>query len=454
MKSLEYFFKSISNFIWGNWLLYILIGVGLLYTISTKFIQFRLFPYAIKESIIKPFSKDKNKIDGHGTITPFQALSTALASCVGSGNIIGVSTAIIGGGPGAIFWMWIAALVGMATKYGEIVLGVHFRGKDEDGEYVGGPMYYIRDGLKMPKLATLTAIFMVIQIISGNLIQSNAIAGVLDNMFSIPPIVAAIIIFIFVYIAITKGIKGLSQSAEKLVPLMAAIYLLGTLIVLIVNISKVPHAISLIFTSAFNFKAGISGAIGYTIKDAMRYGVARGLYSNEAGEGSAPVLHSTAITDHPARQALHGITEVFIDTMVICTATALVLLVTGIYNTGTHETVMVSEAFATIHPWLQYIVGISLILFAYTSLTAQWYFGHVGLSYIFGNKVASYFKYIFPLFTIIGSLSSIQLVWYTQDTALGLLVIPNLIALVVLLPIVVKSTKEFSNLNTDLLENK
>lgn len=445
MKGLEQFFKALSSFIWGNWLLYVLIGVGILYTVSTNFIQFRLFKYAINESIIKPFTKKDKVISGFGTITPFQALSTALASCVGSGNIIGVSTAIISGGPGAIFWMWIAAIVGMATKYGEIVLGMKFREKNEKGQYIGGPMYYIRDGLKMPKLAILTAVFMTIQIIGGNLIQSNAISGVLTDMFFLPPILSAIVIFIFVYISIAGEIKRLSKLAEKIVPLMAFIYLLGALTIIFLNMNKIPHAFLLIFKSAFNFKAGIGGVVGYTIKDAMRYGVARGLYSNEAGEGSAPVLHSVAITDHPARQGLFGITEVFIDTIVISTATALVIIITGIYNTDIPANIMVSEAFATVNPLLKYVVGISLILFSYTSLTVQWYFGYVGISYLLGVKKASKFKYIFPFFTIIGALSSIKLVWYIQDTALGLLVIPNLIALIVLLPIVIKSTKEFSS---------
>lgn len=445
MTSLEIFFSSIADIIWGNWLLFVLIGVGAIYTIATNFIQFRLLPYALYESIIKPFKSKSNKNNGVGTLTPLQALSTALASCVGSGNIIGVSTAIIGGGPGAVFWMWVAAIVGMATKYGEILLGMHFRIKNESGNYVGGPMYYIRDGLKSPKLAIIYAFLMIIQIIGGNFIQSNAITGIFLDMFSIPPLLSALIIFIAVSLVISGGIKRLGQFAEKVVPTMALLYLLGALLIIIINIDKLPEAFSLIFSGAFNMKSGVAGFTGYSIKEAMRYGVARGLYSNEAGEGSAPVIHSSAITDHPARQALHGITEVFIDTIVICSCTALVILTTGVYNTDISPSIMTSVAFSTVHPLLGYIVGMSLVLFSFTTLTTQWYFGDVGLSYIIGHEKASYFRYIFPFFTIVGSLSSIKLVWYIQDTALGLLLIPNLIALLALLPIVIKSTKDFLN---------
>lgn len=446
MDHLERFFESISGSLWGDWLLYVLIGVGLLYTVGTRFIQFRLFGYAINESIIKPYSKNGTTSQGTGTIKPFQALATALASCVGSGNIIGVSTALISGGPGAVFWMWVAALVGMATKFAEITLGIHFRTKDEAGVYVGGPMYYIRDGLKLPKLAFLTAIFMTIQIISGNLIQSNAISGVLLNMFQVPRQFSSILIFIALFLVVVGGIKRLSSFAQNLVPVMVAVYLIGALIVILLNLRQVPQAFLLIFRGAFNLQSGIAGFAGYSIRQAMRYGVARGLYSNEAGEGSAPVLHSGAITDHPCRQGLFGIAEVFIDTIVICTVTALVLLVTGIYSSGAPATVMVANGFATVHPLMRYVVGISLVLFAFTSLTAQWYFGYVAISYFAGNRKAVNFKYIFPFFSILGAVSTIDLVWYIQDTALGLLVIPNLIALIFLYPLVISYTREFTGI--------
>lgn len=443
MQYLENFFKQISDIIWGNWLLITLMGIGLLYTVATSFIQFRMLPYIFRQTIIKPLKQSKAQHKGVGTLTPIQALCTALASCVGSGNIIGVATAIIAGGPGAVFWMWIAAILGMATKYAEILLGMEFRVKNEAGNYVGGPMYYIADGLKLPRLAIIYSALMVIQISGGNLIQSNAIAGVLENMFSIPPYMSAIIIFIAVSAVIIGGIKRLGQVAEKIVPFMALFYILGGLIVIVFNINHIPEAFMLIFKGAFNVKAGAAGAVGYTIREAMRYGIARGLYSNEAGEGSAPVLHSSAITDHPVRQALYGIMEVFIDTLVICTLTALVIIVTGAYKMDYSASIMSSMAFGSVHPILKYFVGISLLLFAYTSIIAQWYFGDVGLSYIIGPKKASYFRYIFPFFVIVGSLSSIKLVWYIQDCALGLLVIPNLIALLVLVPIVRRLTKEF-----------
>lgn len=443
MQTLENFFRSISDIIWGNWLLVALVGIGILFTILTRFIQFRMLPYIIKETIIKPFTKSKKSIKGVGTLTPIQALCTAIASCVGSGNIIGVATAIISGGPGAIFWMWVAAIVGMATKYAEILIGILYREKNEKGEYVGGPMYYIAKGLKLPKLAIVYSILMVIQIIGGNFIQSNAVAGVLDSMFFIPPYVSAVLIFIAVSVVVIGGIKRLGLVTEKIVPLMALLYIVGGLIVILFNIRSLPNVFVLIFKSAFNVQAGVAGAVGYTIRETMRYGISRGLYSNEAGEGSAPVLHSSAITDHPARQALYGIMEVFVDTIIVCSITAFVILITGVYKSDNSAAVMSSMAFGSVHPLLKYIVGISLVLFAYTTLITQWYFGDVGLSYIIGPKKASYFKYIFPFFVIIGSLSSTKLVWYIQDCALGLLVIPNLIALLILSPDVYRLTKEF-----------
>lgn len=444
MILLENFFKSISNLIWGNWLIVTLLGIGLYFTIMTKFIQIRKLPYIFHETLIKSLRKGE-KQKGEGTLTSFQALCTALASCVGNGNIVGVATAIVAGGPGAVFWMWLAGIVGMATKYSEIVLGMYYRKKADDGTYVGGPMYYISEGLKMPWLAYVYSILLVLQICGGNLIQSNAVAGVFKDMFNIQPVIAAFILLFSVGLVIIGGIKRLGHFTEKIVPIMASLYIIGGLIVIIANIDKLPAAMVLIFKSAFNFKAGTAGAAGYGISKALRYGVARGLYSNEAGEGSAPVLHASAIVDHPVRQALYGITEVLIDTIIICSITSLVIITSGVIETGASPGILTSIAFGQIHPIFKYVVGISMILFAYSSIPAQWYFGNVGLTYIFGSKKASYFKYFFLCFTFIGCISSLRLVWYIQDTFLGLLIIPNLIAIVLLSPKVFKLTDEFFN---------
>ena len=442
MESLEFFFKNLANLIWGNWLLVTLIGLGAYFTIITKFFTILKLPKILKTTLYDSLHK-KNKIVGKGTITPFQALCTALASCVGNGNIIGVGTAIVGGGPGAIFWMWVAGILGMATKYAEILLGIYFREKNEKGEYVGGPMYYIEKGMKLKWLATLYSFFMVLQISGGNLIQSNAISSVSQNIFGIPPIFSGIFIVICVGIVIVGGIKSLARFSEKLVPSMAIIYIIGSFIVLFFNFHNIIPAFKSIFAEAFNFKSGIAGVVGYSIRNAMRYGIARGLYSNEAGEGSAPVLHSAAITDHPVRQALFGISEVFIDTIVICTLTALVILSSGVLNTGLPSDLLVGAAFGKINPFLKYLVSICMLLFAYSSILAQWYFGVVGTTYLFGSAIAQYFKYPFLLLSILGALSSLKLVWFIQDSILGLLIIPNIIALIFLEKIVREQTKDF-----------
>lgn len=370
-------------------------------------------------------------------------MCAALASCVGSGNIIGVSTALVSGGIGAIFWMWVAAFLGMATKYGEIILGIIYREKNNKGEYVGGPMYYISKGLKLPVLGSITAILMTVQIIGGNFIQSNAISGVMKNTFEVSTIITAVILCTIIFIIVSGGFKRLASVTQKVVPVMAIFYILFGLFLIILNIDKVPGVFAEIFKSAFTFEAGVGGIAGHTIKEAMRFGVARGLYSNEAGEGSAPVIHSTANVSHPVEQAIFGVTEVFIDTIVICTITGLILGCTGVLDSGAHPSVLVINAFGTIHPLLKYVVSVSLISFSFTSLISQWYFGYVGLNYVFGEKIALNFKYVFPMFTIIGALVSIEMVWTIQDCALGLLILPNLLALLVLLPKVRQATKEY-----------
>lgn len=446
MENVGNFMKELASILWGDWLLYTLLSVGVLYSFATGFIQFRKFPYIMKETLLKPIkekSKNKESNSNSTTISPFQAMCAALASCVGSGNIIGVSTALVSGGIGAIFWMWVAAFLGMATKYGEIILGILYREKNHRGEYVGGPMYYISKGLKLPVLGSITAILMTIQIISGNFIQSNAISGVMKNSFNVAPIVTAVILFAVIFIIVSGGFKRLASVTQKIVPFMAIFYILFGAILILINIKQVPGVFVDIFKSAFSVEAGIGGIAGHTMKEAMRFGVARGLYSNEAGEGSAPVIHSTANVSHPVEQGIFGVTEVFIDTIIICTITGLVIGCTGVLDSGAHPSVLVINAFGTIHPLLSYIVSISLISFSFTSLISQWYFGYVGLNYVFGEKIALNFKYIFPMFTIIGSLVSIDMVWTIQDCALGLLILPNLLALIILLPKVRKLTKEY-----------
>ena len=442
MNQLMEWLNAFDSWLWGNWLLFVLIGIGILYTVITGGVQIRHFGYIIKKTLWEPIRSGRKDSQEKGSISSFQALCTAVASCVGSGNIVGVSTAVLAGGLGALFWMWMAAFVGMATKYGEIILGMLYREKNEDGQYVGGPMYYIRKGLKAPWLAAICAACMVVQIISGNFIQSNTISGVLQDNFGIPILVTGICLVIVIFIITVGGMKRLAHVAERMVPIMATIYVVGGLIIILANITKVPGVIADIFAGAFGLRAMAGGAAGSMII-AMQRGVARGLYSNEAGEGSAPVIHSAASVKHPAQQGITGVTEVFLDTFVLCTITGLVLGVTGVLELDVAGNVLAIYAFASVWAPLRYVVALSLLLFCLTTLMSQWYFGFVGLNYLFKRSVAEKFKYVFPCFCIVGALARIELVWTIQDIALGLLTIPNLIALVVLWPKVRAATKEF-----------
>lgn len=442
MERLTDMLKVFDDWLWGNWLLFVLLGVGILYTVITGCVQVRHFGYIMKKTLWEPIrGKAKDSTDG-GTVSSFQALCMAVASCVGSGNIVGVSTAVLVGGLGAIFWMWVAAFVGMATKYGEIILGMIYREKDESGNYVGGPMYYIRKGLKAPWLAALCACFMIVQIIGGNFIQSNTVSGVMKENFGVPQAASGIVLVVIIYIVALGGLKRLAHVTQKLVPAMACIYVVGGVVIILANISAVPGVLRDIFLGAFGLRA-VSGGVAGSMIIAMQKGVARGLYSNEAGEGSAPVIHSAADVKHPVEQGIVGITEVFLDTFVICTITGLVLGVTGVLDSGAAGNVLVIYAFAEVWEPLRYLVAVSLLLFCISTLMSQWYFGFVGLSYLFRKSVAEKFKYIFPCFCMIGALTEIEFVWTLQDIALGLLTIPNLVAMIILFPKVRKATKEF-----------
>ncbi len=442
MEQIEKLLGIFNDWLWGDWLLFVLLGVGLLYTTLTGAIQIRKFPYIIKTTLLEPVFGQKKDSQEAGTITSFQSLCTAVASCVGSGNIVGVSTAVIAGGMGAIFWMWVVALLGMATKYGEIILGMLYRQKNEKGQYVGGPMYYIEHGLHAKWMAVLCAGFMVLQIICGNFIQSNTIGGIMMENFGIPHTATGLVLVVLIFVITLGGLKHLAHVAQRLVPLMASGYVLGGLVIILFNIDKIPQVFGDIFAGAFGLRAVAGGAMGSMVI-AMQKGIARGLYSNEAGEGSAPVIHSAASVDHPVQQGLTGVTEVFLDTFVLCTISGLVIGVTGVLGPNSIGSTLVINAFSSVWPPLRYIVMLSLILFCTTTLMSQWYFGFVGLNYIFNASVAEKFKYMFPCFCMIGAVLTIDLVWTLQDIALGMLTIPNLIAIVILSPQVRRATKEY-----------
>lgn len=442
MKQLELLLKQLADLLWGNWLLGVLLGMGVLYTCITGCIQIRRLPFVLR-GFWQSVRTRKQKNTSEHALSPLQALFTAVASCVGSGNIVGVSTAILAGGPGALFWMWVAAFFGMATKFGEITLGMCYRGKDRDGMLMGGPMYYIAQAFRTPLAGALVAVLLFIQNAGATLIQANTVANVTRVAFGIPPLITGLFTAALLLLVISGGLRRLVRITEKIVPFMAGLYVIGGLLVVFAYIDRLPGVLLDILGSAFSLQAGTGALAGITIREAARFGVARGLYSNEAGEGTATVLHSTAQTDHPVRQGLFGIIEVFIDTMVICSTTGFVVLISGVNLIHTDAVTLAAEAFSTVYPLSRHVVNSSLLLFALTSLMSQWYFGHVSLSYLKLTRGAVFYRFLFPVLVMVGSLSSIGLVWSIQDCALGLLILPNLVALLIFAPKVRALTKEF-----------
>lgn len=441
MKVVEGLFETLADLLWGNWMLVMLLGLGVFYTLLTGGIQFRAL---LKLSGI--FGKKDNEpdtaVESKG-ISSMQALCTAIASCVGSGNIVGVATAMIAGGPGSLFWMWIAAFFGMATKYGEIVLGICYREQEEDGMYVGGPMYYIAHALHAPWMGTVAALLLFIQNAGATLIQSNTIASVAQEVYQVPQLLTGLVVAAVMSVIIVGGLKRLAFVAQRIVPVMAGLYILGGLVVVLSNLDGLLPVLRLVVQSAFSRQAGLGAVSGITVKEAMRYGVARGLYSNEAGEGTAAVIHSSAQVNHPARQGLYGVVEVFVDTLVICSTTGFAILSSGVDLESTSAVTLAANAFGTVFPAFKYVVSVSLILFASTSIMSQWYFGHVSLTYMKRKRGDRIYRLIFPVLILCGSLSSVGLVWSIQDCMLGLLILPNVAALIILSPQVRRLTKDF-----------
>lgn len=432
----------INGIVWGPPILILIVGTGIYFTVRTNAFSIVKLGYVLKNTLMKMFSKE-NK--GEGEVSAFQAVSTALAATVGTGNIAGVATAIAIGGPGAIFWMWFAAAVGMTTKFAEVVLAVHYRQSTPDGRYMGGPMYYITHGLKQPWLAKLFAFFGALAAFGiGNMVQSNSIAEALNVTFGLPKLGVGIFCAIFAAVVVVGGIKRIGQVTEIFVPFMAAFYILGGLAIIILNASQIPAALVLIVKSAFTGHAATGGFAGSTIMLAMRYGVARGVFTNEAGLGSAPIAHAAATTDSAVRQGLWGVFEVWIDTLVIATITALAIMVTGVWDSGLSGASLTTAAFnATIPVYGGWIVAIGLFLFAFSTILGWEYYGERCAEYLFGSKVNMAYRILWIPFIVIGSIGGLNVLWDLADTLNGLMAIPNLIGLVFLSPVVIKLTKEF-----------
>jgi len=445
---------SINSFAWGPIMLALLVGSGVYLSIRTGFIQVGKFGFIMKKTIGGLFKKQDK--DHGNNLSPFQAVTTALAGTVGTGNIAGVTGAIFVGGPGAVFWMWVSAFFGMCTKYAEIVLAMKYREKDEKGVYHGGPMYYIVNGLGK-NWKFLAVIFAILGGLAsfgiGNIAQSSEIAGALNSLTGLSPLVCGIILAILVAIIVLGGVKRIGQVTSLMVPFMSAFYIIAGIIVIIMKIGDIPAVFGAIFKSAFSFEAVGGGIFGYAIMVAMRQGFARGVFSNEAGLGSAPMAHAASSTEEPVEQAIWGVFEVFFDTIIICSITALTVLLSGVLNTPGGLSAFASKgaaavaAFNTILPGniAGTIIQISLIFFALSTILSWSYYGETCWAYLTkGNKIFDVvYKVIFILMCIVGATGSGTLMWDIADTLNGLMALPNLIALLPLAGVVAVMTKEY-----------
>jgi len=423
-------------------MLILIVGTGVILSWQVNFLQVRHFGYAMKNTLMKIFDKEQLSKD---EVSPFQALSTAVAATVGVGNIAGVATAIALGGPGAIFWMWVSAFFGMVTKYSEIVLAVKYREKSTDGTWAGGPMYYLAKGLNMKWLAVAFAAFGALASFGiGNMVQANSVAAALYASFGIDKLVTGIILTIVTGVVIVGGLKRIVAFTEKLVPFMAVFYIVGSLMIILSRITMVPEAFALIFGHAFSPAAAVGGFAGAAVRNAIRFGIARGVFSNEAGLGSAPMAHASAKTDHPVRQGLWGILEVFLDTIVICSLTALTILVTGVWQSGKTGAALTTLAFNEGLPGFGgFIVAIGITLFAFSTVIGWSWYGEKCVEFLFGSFAGRIYRFVYLPFIIIGAVGGLTLVWDIADTLNGLMALPNLIGLLALSGTVVALTKEF-----------
>jgi AGCS family alanine or glycine:cation symporter len=442
MDRLLAFERAVNGYVWGGPMIVLLMGTGLLLTVLTGFVQFRRLPFALREVLGKVLSPG----EGRGTVTPFQAVATALASTVGVGNIAGVATAIYIGGPGALFWLWISGLLGMCTKFAEIVVAMQYREPDASGIMRGGAMYTLRKGLGLPWLGTAFALLTALAAFGiGNMVQANSVAGSLQASFGIPPVWTALGLVLLTGVVIIGGITRIGEFTSILVPFMALFYLGGGLVILLRYAAEIPQVLASVFDGAFTGTAATGGFAGSTMMLALRYGVARGLFSNEAGLGSAPIVHAAAQTDHPVRQGLYGIFEVFVDTILICTVTGLVILVTGAWTSGLDGAALSAKAFETGLPgaWGHIVVTGGIVLFSFSTLIGWSYYGETGIVYLLGARAAVPYRMLWLVFIYLGSVGSLQVVWGVADTLNGLMALPNLVAVLASIPLLLKLQREF-----------
>lgn len=463
MKTIESVNNEVNSFVWGVPMLILLVGTGILMTLLTRVFQIGHFGHWMKNTIGSIFT-DKNITKHTGkedkSISQFQSLCTALAATIGTGNIVGVASALAAGGPGAIFWMWVVAFFGMMTNFSENVLGIYYRRKNEKGEWCGGAMYYLRDGLGAKKnckqigmiLSVLFSVFCLLASFGiGNMSQINSIAVNMRAAFNIPTVVTGVFLMILAGLVVIGGVKRVANVAEKLVPFMAVIYVIGTLVVCVVNIDQFGAVFSSIFKGAFGLKAVGGGIVGSGVKAALTWGMKRGVFSNEAGLGSSVMVHSSSNVKEPVRQGMWGIFEVFADTMVVCTLTAFTVLSSGLVDleTGTvlssaEGSALVGEAFSTVFGSAgPGFIAIAILLFAFTTVLGWSHYGTTACEYLFGTRSTIVYRVIFIVFILGGATMNLQLAWDLSDTFNGLMAMPNLIGVIVLAPVVYRITANY-----------
>jgi len=436
MQSLEKLLADTADFVWGYPLLILLVGTHVFLTFRLKFIQ-RYIGKAIKISL-------QRGSEGEGDVSQFGALTTALAATIGTGNIVGVATAIAAGGPGAVLWMWLTGVFGIATKYAEALLSVKYRVKTPDGMMAGGPMYVLERGMNAKWLGVVFAAFTAISAFGiGNMVQANSISSMVDETFHIAPWMSGLAMTVLTAVVILGGIKSIARVCEALVPFMAIFYVLGCLILLAMNYSEVPATVSLICTSAFTGQAMIGGFLGAGMKEAIRYGVARGLFSNESGLGSAPIVAAAAQTKNPIRQALVSSTGTFWDTVVVCAMTGLVLVNSGEWINGLRGAALTKAAFSDIPFVGPIILTVGLLTFVFSTILGWSYYGEKAAEYLLGPKAITPYRLLWVVAVMGGSVLSLPMVWSLADITNGLMAIPNLISLIVLNRVIVAETKEY-----------
>lgn len=435
---------KINGVLWGPIMLFFLLGTGILFTLKLRLIQIREFKATWKETFGGIFKKS-NKADQDG-MSSFQALTTAIAAQVGTGNLAGVATAIAAGGPGAVFWMWVSGFLGMGTIFAEAVLA-QLHTERIDGELTGGPAYYIKKGLGSKFLAGFFAVAIVLALgFMGNMVQSNSISEAVYTAFNIPKVITGIFVAILVGLIVIGGIGRIASFTEKIVPFMAGLYIIGSLAIVFMNYNQILPTLKMIVYGAFNPMAATGGIIGASIKEAFRYGIARGLFSNEAGMGSTPHAHAVAKVKHPAQQGLVAMMGVVVDTGVVCTLTALVILTTGAFSSGLVGAQLTQEAFIRgFGNWGSSFVAICLFFFALSTIIGWYYFAESNIKYLFGKKAIKFYRILVLLFIVFGTAMKVEIVWELADTFNGLMVIPNLIALLGLMSLVVKVTKDYED---------